>query len=102
VEPLHREARLPAVEEAADGDGASRGLQVSVSEADARVAAAELERALLQCVGRPGHNLAAGRSGARQGDLADEGMADDRVAGRRSENHVDDALGQAALDESLD
>ena len=102
IQALGRKALLAAVEEPPDRDRPGGALEVGVVEHDARVAAAELERDLLQGFGCFRHHALAGRRRPGERDLPDQGVPDDRLTGRLAEDDVDDSLGQTAIDERLD
>src|SRR5437879_3632298 len=99
VKPLRGKTLLAAVEEAADRDRAGGAFEVGIVEHDAWIAAAELERDLLQGLGRFRHHALARRRGAGERDLADQRMLDDRLTCRLAADDVDHSVRQAAFPE---
>src|SRR5258708_3892883 len=102
VQALDRKTCLAAVEETTDRDRLGGRLDVRVVEHDARIAAAQLERDLLELLGRFGHHPLARRCRSGERNLADERVLHDRLASRLTQHDVDDALRQTAFDERLD
>ena len=105
--PLHedaaaRRADLALVDEDAEQRAVDRGLEVGVGEEDVRRLAAELERDLLQRVGRAPHDDLADLGAAGERDLVDVRVRDDRRAGRFADarDDVDDAGRQPRLVEA--
>src|SRR5207302_1377410 len=101
VKPLRGKTLLAAVEEAADRDRAGGTFEVGIVEHDAWIAAAELERDLLQGLGRFRHHALARRRGAGERDLADQRMLDDRLTCRLADDDVDHSLRQGVFPCSL-
>src|SRR5215213_4420343 len=82
-DPLHREARLPGVEEPAHARGARRPIEVRVVADDHGVRAPKLERRALEVASRERHELLADRRGAGKGYLSHQGMLRERLARAR-------------------
>ncbi len=102
VQALGGQALLAAVEKPPDSDRPRRALEVRVVENDAGVAAAQLERDLLEMLGSLGHDPFAGGRGSRERDLPDQRMLHDCLAGGLADDDVDDPFGQAAFNQGLD
>src|SRR5205809_4598901 len=89
------DARLAGDPEVLDGDGAlDGGHEVGVVEDDERCVAAQLETEPLDLRGGAGHDRAAGRRGAGEGDLPDERVIEQLFLerpGRAGGDHVEGA-----------
>src|SRR5437899_831605 len=95
VDPVGGDARLAGDPEVLDGDGAlDGGHEVGVVEDDERRVAAQLETEPLDLRGGAGHDRAAGRRGAGEGDLPDERVIEQLFLerpGRAGGDHVEGA-----------
>ena len=95
VDPVGGDARLAGDPEVLDGDGAlDGGHEVGVVEDDERCVAAQLEAEPLDLRGGAGHDRAAGRCGAGEGDLPDERVIEQLFLerpGRAGGDHVEGA-----------
>ena len=70
IQPFDRQARLAAIEEAADRCGARRLVDIGVVANDHRIAAAELERDPLHVLRRNLHDMFSGGGRTGETDLA--------------------------------
>ena len=77
VDPLDRQTGLPGVEEAPDGHGAGRQVEVGIVAHDGGIRAAKLEGDVFELIGGAPGNVYTGARFAGEPDLAHQRMADD-------------------------
>src|SRR5207247_5218830 len=101
---LHREARLPRVEETTDRGGCGGAADVRVVRDDHRVAAAELKRDARHVLRRELHDPLARRGLAGERDLVHAWVRYERVAhlGARAVQGIDNARRETRRGDRLD